>query len=350
MRALRWDMSDDSAAEGSDVLAPECITRDDAFLAATLSPDATGVVCSTESDMTTTGLKLTPCSDRPVTPTVANTATPSAELATGSLSPTMPPLPHPPPPKLGQNNLYSAKRAKGKRKCGGDCGCRAGGACTQHEQINASGAVSEEVVVVRNVAPLTAVSQIDKESVENNTLDVYQTDGGQPDEVRGVELRSGKGKANFRDDAGQHVLPRRDTVMWWPSPRDTWRLAEQNLAEGDTYISADGCKGGEMSQTGRTEVQRNHTMQEQRYSQRCSRGNKEEEEDEKLKEGSRTTCGDRSSAEKELDADTSYRRDCAVLAGAAKIIYALRALEHRRLSSRFYRWKRMRFLTKDRSL
>lgn len=38
---------------------------------------------------------------------------------------------------------------------------------------------------------------------------------------------------------------------------------------------------------------------------------------------------------------SSYRRDCAVLAGTAKIVFALVALEHRRVSLRFYRWKRM---------
>lgn len=36
----------------------------------------------------------------------------------------------------------------------------------------------------------------------------------------------------------------------------------------------------------------------------------------------------------------SYRRDCAMLAGTAKIVLALAALEHRRMSSSFYRWKR----------
>lgn len=41
---------------------------------------------------------------------------------------------------------------------------------------------------------------------------------------------------------------------------------------------------------------------------------------------------------------SSYRRDCAVLAGTAKIAFALVALEHRRVSLRFYRWKRMRRL------
>ncbi len=40
--------------------------------------------------------------------------------------------------------------------------------------------------------------------------------------------------------------------------------------------------------------------------------------------------------------DSSYRRDCAVLAGTAKIVFALLALEHRRVSTRFYRWKRTR--------
>lgn len=42
----------------------------------------------------------------------------------------------------------------------------------------------------------------------------------------------------------------------------------------------------------------------------------------------------------EEETDNSYRRDCAVLAGTAKIVLALAALEHRRISSRFYRWKR----------
>ncbi|CAM9459363.1 unnamed protein product, partial [Ectocarpus sp. 6 AP-2014] len=44
----------------------------------------------------------------------------------------------------------------------------------------------------------------------------------------------------------------------------------------------------------------------------------------------------------EEDTGSSYRRDCAVLAGTAKIVFALVALEHRRVSSRFYRWKRTR--------
>ncbi|CAM9654854.1 unnamed protein product, partial [Hapterophycus canaliculatus] len=44
----------------------------------------------------------------------------------------------------------------------------------------------------------------------------------------------------------------------------------------------------------------------------------------------------------EKDTDASYRRDCAVLAGTAKIVFALVALEHRTISSRFYRWKRKR--------
>ncbi|CAM9271024.1 unnamed protein product, partial [Ectocarpus fasciculatus] len=46
--------------------------------------------------------------------------------------------------------------------------------------------------------------------------------------------------------------------------------------------------------------------------------------------------------EEEEDTGSSYRRDCAVLAGTAKIVFALMALEHRRVSSRFYRWKRTR--------
>lgn len=46
--------------------------------------------------------------------------------------------------------------------------------------------------------------------------------------------------------------------------------------------------------------------------------------------------------EEEEDTGSSYRRDCAVLAGTAKIVFALMALEHRRISSRFYRWKRTR--------
>ncbi|CAM9363547.1 unnamed protein product, partial [Ectocarpus sp. 8 AP-2014] len=44
----------------------------------------------------------------------------------------------------------------------------------------------------------------------------------------------------------------------------------------------------------------------------------------------------------EEDTGSSYRRDCAVLAGTAKIVFALMALEHRRVSCRFYRWKRTR--------
>ncbi|CAM9279052.1 unnamed protein product, partial [Laminaria digitata] len=44
----------------------------------------------------------------------------------------------------------------------------------------------------------------------------------------------------------------------------------------------------------------------------------------------------------EEECTSSYRRDCAVLAGTAKIIFALVAVEHRRVSSRFYRWKRAR--------
>ena len=52
----------------------------------------------------------------------------------------------------------------------------------------------------------------------------------------------------------------------------------------------------------------------------------------------------------EEESDSSYRRDCAVLAGTAKIMFALLALEHRGVSSRFYRWKRTRHrLQKDRS-
>lgn len=47
-------------------------------------------------------------------------------------------------------------------------------------------------------------------------------------------------------------------------------------------------------------------------------------------------------AEEGSDRGSSYRRDCAVLAGTAKIMFALMALEHRRVSSRFYRWKRRR--------
>lgn len=35
-----------------------------------------------------------------------------------------------------------------------------------------------------------------------------------------------------------------------------------------------------------------------------------------------------------------YRRECAVLAGTAKIVFALSALEYRRVSARFFRWKR----------
>lgn len=46
--------------------------------------------------------------------------------------------------------------------------------------------------------------------------------------------------------------------------------------------------------------------------------------------------------ESEEESDSSYRRDCAVLAGTAKIVFALLALEHRGVSSRFYRWKRTR--------
>ncbi|CAB1098751.1 unnamed protein product [Ectocarpus sp. CCAP 1310/34] len=45
---------------------------------------------------------------------------------------------------------------------------------------------------------------------------------------------------------------------------------------------------------------------------------------------------------KEKDTGSSYRRDCAVLAGTAKIVFALMAVEHRRVSCRFYRWKRTR--------
>ncbi|CAM9194916.1 unnamed protein product [Ectocarpus sp. 4 AP-2014] len=45
---------------------------------------------------------------------------------------------------------------------------------------------------------------------------------------------------------------------------------------------------------------------------------------------------------KEEDTGSSYRRDCAVLAGTAKIVFALMAVEHRRVSCRFYRWKRTR--------
>ncbi|CAN0547641.1 unnamed protein product, partial [Ectocarpus sp. 12 AP-2014] len=44
----------------------------------------------------------------------------------------------------------------------------------------------------------------------------------------------------------------------------------------------------------------------------------------------------------EEDTGSSYRRDCAVLAGTAKIVFALMAVEHRRVSCRFYRWKRAR--------
>ncbi|CAM9247778.1 unnamed protein product [Ascophyllum nodosum] len=44
---------------------------------------------------------------------------------------------------------------------------------------------------------------------------------------------------------------------------------------------------------------------------------------------------------------TAYRRECALLAGTAKIVLALVALEHRNMSSRFYRWKRMRRRTVD---
>lgn len=40
--------------------------------------------------------------------------------------------------------------------------------------------------------------------------------------------------------------------------------------------------------------------------------------------------------------DDQYRRECAVLAGTAKIVLALSALEYRRMSARFYRWKRLR--------
>lgn len=52
--------------------------------------------------------------------------------------------------------------------------------------------------------------------------------------------------------------------------------------------------------------------------------------------------------EEEVDTDASYRRDCAVLAGTAKVVFALVALEHRRVSSRFYRWKRTRHPPLDR--
>lgn len=42
------------------------------------------------------------------------------------------------------------------------------------------------------------------------------------------------------------------------------------------------------------------------------------------------------------DEDDTYRRECAVLAGTAKAVFALAALEYRRVSARFYRWKRVR--------
>lgn len=43
-----------------------------------------------------------------------------------------------------------------------------------------------------------------------------------------------------------------------------------------------------------------------------------------------------------LDDMASYRRNCAVLAGTTKIVLALEASRHRKLSSIFYRWKRTR--------
>lgn len=55
------------------------------------------------------------------------------------------------------------------------------------------------------------------------------------------------------------------------------------------------------------------------------------------------TGAERKAAKREEEeSDSSYRRDCAVLAGTAKIVFALLALEHRGMSSRFYRWKRTR--------
>lgn len=67
-------------------------------------------------------------------------------------------------------------------------------------------------------------------------------------------------------------------------------------------------------------------------------GGEEKERDEDVEEGSSNiTAG----VKEDQRSCSSYRRDCAVLAGTAKIVFALVALEHRRVSLRFYRWKRM---------
>lgn len=73
-------------------------------------------------------------------------------------------------------------------------------------------------------------------------------------------------------------------------------------------------------------------------------GPNEKREGERSAEGGLSSegKGDEGTGVEEVDGqETSYRRDCAVLAGSAKIVFALVALEHRRISSRFYRWKRM---------
>lgn len=75
-------------------------------------------------------------------------------------------------------------------------------------------------------------------------------------------------------------------------------------------------------------------------------GGRREREENEEQAGLETATGEFREEGYSIDDDeakrlVAYRRDCAMLAGTTKIVLALVALEHRRLSSRFYRWKRV---------
>lgn len=122
----------------------------------------------------------------------------------------------------------------------------------------------------------------------------------------------------------------------WQQQKD-WR--PEGGGTGEAEKEEDGEMGDEEINGDEWELE-NGTKAPEEEVRREGEGNEEQE-------GVETATGESHGEGNNIDDDDEakqlllYRRDCAILAGTAKIVLALAASEHRRIYSRFYQWKRV---------